>query len=135
MTLWGLVQYDVNEPEWSILIEVSCPPEMVFVNPELPSSIFIWRKSLDPCDIRIVISMYKHKIIVQAKAKSRTKGETKKNSCCFVFASPRGEVLCFRCLYAYVARVNQVLNHQPENQTTIRSRLKVSQYSKMKCMK
>ena len=42
---------------------------------------------------------HKHKIIVQASAKSRTKGETKKNSRCFVFASLKGEfILCFRCL-------------------------------------
>ena len=39
----------------------------------------------------------KHKIIVQAQAKNRSKDEIKKNSCCFIFASPRGDVmLCFR---------------------------------------
>ena len=37
------------------------------------------------------------RIIVQAIAKSQTKDETKKNSYCFIFASPRGGImLCFR---------------------------------------
>ena len=40
---------------------------------------------------------HEDKIIVQAQAKNQPVDETKKNSCCFIFASRRGDVvLCFR---------------------------------------
>ena len=54
---------------------------------------------------------HKHKNIVEAYAKSRTKDETKKNSR-FIFTSQRINHALFSyrsCAYAYVASVNQAL--------------------------